>query len=483
MIYQAKKGENLLQVIAKKDSSLDASCAGRGICGKCKIQLVSGNLPFTETEKKRLSKEELDSGIRLACVHMECEQDCTFTLGKDQSGFVISGNSINKYEHRDEDGYAIAVDLGTTTVVMDLIHLKTGTVEKEITFVNPQKIYGADVITRVDYSMKNGVKVLQSVLLAKMEEAILSFECSQICRMCVCGNAVMTHIFMGEDPTSIAQAPYVCKVKEYVEIESTQFFNTPYLFTVQVLPPMSAYVGSDIVMDVYESQMMKKEKVMLIDLGTNGEIVLVKDDCLYASSAACGPAFESGNMECGSGAVAGAVNKVYYEDGWKYTTIQGQTPHGVCGSGYMSWISSALKQGLIEENGWMEEDIWLDDSIVLSQKDVREFQLAKSAIASACEVLCMKAGIDYSSVDSLLIAGGFGNYVDKNDLAVLGIIPEQLLSKVTIIGNSAIRGCCRYAIMQDLDHLKTMISKSKVIGLASEIEFTERFMMNIMFMK
>lgn len=480
-MYKAKKGENLWLSLAQAHSSLEASCGGRGTCGKCKIQVIDGNLPPTKTELKKLSEKEIRQNIRLACLHPSIEEEITFTLWQENRGFVISGNSVNVYPCKQEKGHAIAMDIGTTTVVMNLLNLETGEVEKEISFLNPQKIYGADVISRVDAVRVHGIKPIQQILLSKIEEAILAFACKDIVRMSVCGNAVMTHLFMGEDPSSIAQAPYTCKITEYVEISSKALFTNVEEFVVQVLPPISAYVGSDIVMDLYEEDFMQYDNCLLIDLGTNGEIALIKDGKLYVSSAACGPAFEGGNMTCGCGACEGAIDKVSYDIEWHYTTIQDKKACGVCGSGYMSWIACALEHGLIEESGFMEEEISLNEDIVLTQKDIREFQLAKSAIAAACEVLCYKANIAYKEVKQLLIAGGFGTHVNKKDLAVLGIIPMPLLSCLRTIGNSAIRGCCRYAIMQDKEKMLAYIAKAETLLLTQETMFTEQFMMNMMF--
>ena len=480
-MYKAKKGENLWLSLAHAHSSLDASCGGRGTCGKCKIQILEGNLPPTQNEIKKLSEKELRQGIRLACLHPLLEEDITFTLVQNNQGFVISGNDVKNYTSKGEKGHAIAIDIGTTTVVMNLLNLENGKVEKEITFLNPQKIYGADVISRVDSVRVQGIDVIQKCLLKKIEEAIHTFNCKDLVRMSVCGNAVMTHLFMGEDPSSIAQAPYTCKVKEYVELSSKTLFEDVDEFVVQVLPPISAYVGSDIVMDLYEEDFMQYENCLLIDLGTNGEIALIKDGNLYVSSAACGPAFEGGNMEYGCGACEGAIDHVSYDVEWHYTTIKNKKACGVCGSGYMSWISTALQHGFIEESGLMEEDIPLSEEIVLTQKDIREFQLAKSAIAAACEVLCHKANIAYKDVKQLLIAGGFGTHVNKHDLAVLGIIPMQLLSNLKTLGNSAIRGCCKYAIEQDYEKMMSYIQKAETLLLTQEKEFTDLFMMNMMF--
>lgn len=479
-MYKAKKGDSLLLSLAKAHSSLDAFCGGRGTCGKCKIKLVDGNLTPTDTEIKKLTKSEIEQGVRLACLHTCIEEDVSFVLVQDNSNFVIEGNKEVQYPTSDEEGYVVAVDIGTTTVVMDLLHLQSGKVEKEIRFMNPQKLYGADVISRVDSVRVHGVKAIQSILLDKMEEALHTFH-TPIKRMSVCGNAVMTHLFLGADPSSIAQAPYTCVVNEYVEVSSKTLFPSIDEFVVQVLPPISAFVGSDIVMDLYDTKMLEEENTLLIDLGTNGEIALVKDGKLLVSSAACGPAFEGGNMSCGCGAIAGAIDHASFKQSWHYTTILNKKPCGICGSGYMAMISSCLENGFIDETGFMEEDIELYENVVLTQKDIREFQLAKSAIASACKILCINGNAEYKEIKKLYIAGGFGTHINKYDLAVLGIIPRSLLPRLVTLGNSAIRGCCRYAILQEKEEMLSIVQKGETINLAMDPKFSDEFMLNMMF--
>ena len=313
-----------------------------------------------------------------------------------------------------------------------------------------------------------------------MEEALHTFN-TKIKRMSVCGNAVMTHLFLGADPSSIAQAPYTCKVKEYVEVSSKTLFPSIDAFVVQVLPPISAFVGSDIVMDLFDTKMLEEENTLLIDLGTNGEIALVKDGKLLVSSAACGPAFEGGNMSCGCGAIAGAVDYASFKQGWHYTTILNKKPCGICGSGYMAMIASALENGFIDETGFMEEDQELYENVVLTKKDIREFQLAKSAIASACKILCINGNAEYKEIKKLYIAGGFGTHINKYDLATLGIIPRSLLPRLVTLGNSAIRGCCRYAILQEKEEMLSIVNKGETINLAMDPKFSEEFMINMMF--
>ena len=472
--YHAKKGEDLLTCGA----SVDASCGGKQTGGKCRIKLISGFLPIGRTEEQKLTAEERRAGVRLACCHRRCEEDCVFAVVDEAETFQISGSRDVCFSAHGEKGYALAADLGTTTVVMELIDLEKGKILKEYTFTNPQKSFGADVITRVSWIQRTGVRELQRVLLDKMKDIVQSIP-HPIKRMTVCGNPVMTHIFMGVDPAPLAMAPFACPVKEYTEISLDGF-----PFPVQVLPPISAYVGSDIVMGIYDVRQIQKDLSLLLDLGTNGEMVLCKDGRLYCTSAACGPAFEGGNMSCGQGAAAGAIDEFFYNDGiWNYHTIQEKEATGICGSGYMSLLALAVKHGFIDAGGYMEKELIFHPRAKLSQRDVREFQLAKSAIAAALVCLCRFRETAFEEIRVLYLAGGFGAGVKLQNLFDLGILPVYLRDKVKVIGNSAVHGCVSYAINQDRDVLETIIGRSQSLLLANNRIFSEQFMANMMFVQ
>lgn len=467
--YRVRKGEAA--------DFLAADCGGKGTCGKCRIRLTEGFLPVSETERARLTEEEIRAGIRLACCHRVWESDCCVERDSRDAGFQISGCDGMLLSPGSEDGYALAVDLGTTTVVMELVDLRRGQIVREYAFVNPQRQYGADVISRIAAAASLGAEHLRQALLDKMAEIVRTISCP-VKRMTVCGNPAMTHIFMGVDPAPIAAAPYRCPVTEYREIRLP-----PFPFPVQILPPISAYVGSDIVAGLYELGLWKEGTSLLIDLGTNGEVALCKDGRIFCTSAACGPVFEGGNMSCGQGAAAGAVDVVRFDGSWHWHTIGEKAVTGVCGSGYISWIARAVERGFITEGGYMEEDLALHPRARLTQKDVREFQLAKSAMASALICLCQEQEIGLEEIGALHLAGGFGMHVRSEDLFAVGMLPAVLQSRVKAVGNSAVRGCVRYALSQDQKALGEITGHSQSLLLAGNRNFSERFMENMMFLQ
>ncbi len=477
--YTVLKGTHFWEE-SKKHILTFANCGGRGICGKCMIRVHSGKLPICDRERKLLSETQLQDGIRLACMHGICEEDIVYSVIHDDATFHITGSDDSCFASLNEEGYAMAVDIGTTTVVMTLLDLKLGKIVEEHRFINPQTMYGADVISRIESARIEGIIPIQKVLLDEMQK-VLTSSIYPMKRMCVCGNAVMTHLFMGADPSSIAKAPYTCKINDFVRFSSSTLFSLPYDFEIQVLPPISAYVGSDVVMDIYACKQSSYENSLLIDLGTNGEISLYHDGQYYVSSAACGPAFEGGNMQCGLGAVYGAIDHVHYDHEWKYTTIHKEKACGICGSGYMSWIAEALRHHFVDESGYLEQSLCIHENVILTQKDIREFQLAKSAIRAAYMTLCESIPIDCDAIQRVFLAGGFSPHVCIEDLCTLGILPNVLASKVTILGNSALKGICQYAIMQDKHHLDEIIHCSHSVLLASNPKFNALFMEHMMF--
>ncbi len=477
------KHENLYDAIMRDSSfEIQAPCGGNHRCGKCKIRVMQGNLPIHDAERRHLSEEELLLGVRLACAHPDCEDDCVCEPYREHVSYTICSIHEETFESVKEEGFAVALDIGTTTIAAVLIDLYEGKILREKTFLNPQSRYGADVITRIAQTAKIGIEPLQSILVKKIEKELASFDGYAWKRMCVCGNPTMMHLFAGVDPSSIGQAPYRCTLDTYKELPGQQLFpNWKHRFVIQLLPPISAYVGSDVVMGLYSTQIMKQDKTKaLIDLGTNGEMALYHDHRLYVTSAACGPAFEGGNMSCGSGAVSGALCRSGYDEKWYYETLEQAPACGICGSGYLSIFHQALDNGLLEPDGYLAKELFFHPKAVVNQKDVREFQLAKASVIAAFLCMCRHASISVSAIEELYIAGGFGKYAQPQDLVALGILPDKLSGRLHVLGNSALRGTCQYAIYQDIESIEDIRNRSESLLLAGDELFTQLFMEHMM---
>lgn len=483
-MHKILKHENLYERIIQNPAfNVQSPCGGNHVCGKCRVRILEGNLPITALERKHIQDEDLQKGIRLACEHTDCEEECLIASAMETSSYSICTLNEISFPAMDEDGYAIALDIGTTTVAGVLLGLKDGSVIDKFAFLNPQSVYGSDVITRIASCNSYGVSVLQKCLLTELEKQLLRFDNYEIKRMVVCGNPTMMHIFAGVDPYSLGVAPYTCTLKKYQEILSTSLFNKlQHSFIIQLLPPISAYVGSDIVMGVYSTRLWEQDGISaFLDLGTNGEMALYKDRRFYVTSAACGPAFEGGNTSCGIGAVDGAICNSRYNGRWHYETLENGDVSGICGSGFLSILHEALKHNLVEDNGYLGETLMIHPYARVEQKDVREFQLAKSAIASAFLCMCQHADITTHDIKRLYIAGGFGKYANTNDLVMLGLLPHSLKDRLETIGNSALRGSCIYALQQDDIVMHDIIHQTESLLLANDPMFSDLFMKHMMF--
>ena len=234
-------------------------------------------------------------------------------------------------------------------------------------------------------------------------------------------------------------------------------------------------------MGIYAQDMEKtKQSSLLLDLGTNGELALYHEGMLSVSSAACGPAFEGGNMSCGCGAVTGAVSEVRWENGFRLQTIHDGKPVGICGSGYLSLISCLLTASLLDVSGYLNQQVTLFDGLLLTQKDVRECQLAKAAIAAALERVCAGAQCSYEQIEAVYLAGGFGRHLHVEDLCITGILPTALKQAVRISGNTALKGCCRYALEQNRTRMELLCKNGHCILLASDTGFSDAFISHML---
>jgi uncharacterized 2Fe-2S/4Fe-4S cluster protein (DUF4445 family) len=244
-------------------------------------------------------------------------------------------------------------------------------------------------------------------------------------------------------------------------------------------PCVAGYVGADTVAAAVACGMDKPGEIaLLMDIGTNGEMVLRTDKGLWCCSAAAGPAFEGAHIKCGSGAVEGAIDSVKIVDGKvQITTIAGKKPVSICGSGIVSAIAEMLKAEMIDETGYLEdEELELAENIVICQKDVREVQLAKAAIAAGIQILAEEAGIEIEDIETMYLAGGFGSYINKRSACEMGLIPMELIDRIKSVGNAA--GSGAKMLVADVNAVKRsedMRRRMKYIELSASADFQERF--------
>ena len=407
-------------------------------------------------------------------------------------------------------GYAVAVDIGTTTMVAYLIDLATGAQIANASMLNPQRPYGGDVITRAEYTSQNegGADLMAKLVREAIRDMTLKMltenglEAASVRHIALVGNTVMMHLLAGLEVKYIAQLPFVPVYARAMHIAAGEL-DLPFENAIVTLAPcVSGYVGADTIAALLACDMDKREGMsLMIDIGTNGEIALGGAEKMFCCSAAAGPAFEGAHIRCGSGAVTGSIDRVQIKDGEvNVTTIGGAKAASICGSGIVDAIAQMLDAGIIDETGRIDEDeipegyedclfetdgglsFRLTDDVYICQKDVREVQLAKSAIAAGIEILLDEAGIRMKDVQALYLAGGFGNFIDRESACKIGLLPAELLEKIKPIGNGAGTGARRMVLeQQSLVRAEELHSRMKYIELSARADFQELFAENMLF--
>ncbi len=381
--------------------------------------------------------------------------------------------------------YGAAVDLGTTTVVLKLYSAE-GECVGQASALNPQRLFSSDIIGRIGEVLKGNGELLQqqitdcidSLLATSCEIAGIK-KCS-VNRMVITGNTAMLYLLTGRNPVSISRFPFKadCLFGEWIEFLGIKTYLTPCI---------SAFVGGDTVSALlYADIISKNETALLCDIGTNGEMALYKNGSLFVTSVAAGPAFEGGEISCGCAGTFGAVYRVWAEDGKIYSHTIGNKPAtGICGSGLIDAVSAFLESGDIDTEGTVLHPLVIKASgkdIFLNQKDIRVFQLAKSAVAAGIECMLSRTGTDAADINTLYLSGAFGVKTDTQSAVNIGLFPKVLINKVRFIGNGALNG----AVQMLLDNsytfaAKDLAAKAKTLFLGGSTDFNDAFIRNLKF--
>lgn len=470
-------GENLLGLLLREQIFVEDPCGGKGICGKCKVRVISGTTSeMTEEEAAFLKPEEQNAGVRLACLTTAEGEIEVETLQAEREHHVLTSGYLPEFEREfREQGLGVIVDIGTTTVVLSLIDLTDGKELANASGINAQKQYGLDVLTRITYEYENpesGARKLQSAIvdsLNKMIEEVCQSagrDKSEILEIHVAANCTMMHMLLGVDARSIGRAPYQPVFLEGRVIQAKEIglccADDAKLYT---LPHVSAYIGADIVAGAYVCGLHNEQKnVLFIDIGTNGEIVLASKGRLYTCSCAAGPALEGMNISSGMRAAVGAVEDVKItEKGVQLKTIGEVQADGICGSGILSVVKELVRIGLVKRSGVFikperlsTEDyrrellrvkgasrefiLQKEPYLAVTQSDVRQVQLAKGAILSGFRALMKRAQIEMEELDQVMIAGQFGAHLPADSLIGIGLLPRSVKEKLVYVGNSSKTG-------------------------------------------
>lgn len=415
------------------------------------------------------------------------EKDCLLGLGTDDSS------------------YGLIVDIGTTTVAVLLINTKTKQIVSALGRQNAQAPYGADVISRIHQEMewhnngRQGKNPLQQAICSQinsmLKQLLADNSLQDVDFICFTGNTTMMHMLAGVSCEFISKAPFIPVFMQEKRVHAREFAIESDA-VCYMMPSISSYVGADIAASLLAAGAHHPQKpFVLIDLGTNAEIVLSWDNKFLSCSAAAGPCFEGATLSCGMAGQRGAIDKIIPEnDGFKVSVIGNAPAQGICGSGVLDALAFLLDKAVVDETGRMDDEnvpfamhikddcFYLTDSVFLSQKDVREVQLAKAAVRAGIDVLLMEAGLTFDDISTLYLAGGFGSALRKESATRIGLIPEQLKDKVHVLGNGASFGALRYMTEKGAkESVGSIIEKMRYIELSSHAGFSDSYVENMIF--
>lgn len=428
-----------------------------------------------------------------------------------------SGNTVSR-------NYGVAVDIGTTTIAAYLYDLNDMEMISVASMLNPQKKYGADVISRIEYSSRspeNQSEMSQIIrnalngLIRQMADAA-GIQPGDIYAVTVAGNTTMLHLLLELPSANIASAPFIPVLLSGLVLSPSDVNMdiNPY-GRVFILPSVSAYIGADTTAAVLSTGIHKKDDIsLLVDIGTNGEIVIGNRSFLYACSTAAGPAFEGANISCGIGSIDGAINRVSVSDSGilEIQTIGGYKPVGICGSGLIDAVACMLRIGVMDETGRiLDEDelpgnagIYADrlievnsqpafllvpagetghnENIYITQKDIRELQNAKAAIAAGINILISETGSDVCDIKNVYLSGGFGSFIDIDSAVTIGLLPGELSERTRPVGNAAGAGAITALLSETkLAEIIEIADRIKYLELSARPDFTYHYAENMFF--
>ena len=491
-------GSTLLQVLRAGGFPLSAPCGGKGVCGKCLVQLEQGCRRQTVSACKTVLTEDCSVLLPSGDDSITWNAPSSAAFASDSGSAAPSVGACATASTASPAASAAscpvwagqplgaAVDLGSTTVALSLLSLSTGSRLSSVSRWNAQQSYGADVISRISYCMEasDGLSRL-SALIRDQLYAMLQEACSAcgapvsaIKEMFLAGNTVMQHLFAGLSPVSIASAPFT-PLSLFRGAAPCDLHGIP----VHLAPCVAGYVGGDITSGILASGICRRDQtVLFIDIGTNGEMALWHAGRLTACAVASGPAFEGANISCGMPAAKGAVSSVTLESGQlSYSVIGGGEALGLCGSGLLDLVSCLLSLGVIDESGCLdsvEDDplYQLSPRVTLTQKDIRQLQLAKAAVAAGIRTLLEEAQLNASALNSVVLAGGFGNRLRPESAIRIGMLPQEFAGKVLPAGNTSLAGA-ELALLRPSarDELAQLSASCVYKELSTDAAFTSRF--------
>jgi uncharacterized 2Fe-2S/4Fe-4S cluster protein (DUF4445 family) len=516
----------LLQAAVQAGLLLETPCGGGGVCAKCRVQIRSGDAA-TGGSSHRLSPADLDRGWRLACgtkvngpLVVEIPAS---SLTRHLDAILIDGDPITVRRDAHTTGkLGIAFDLGTTTVAGVLFNLHTGLERATHAVMNRQLSLGDDVISRISAVRSDATALarLQKLAVDTLNDIVrtLCEACGEdpqaLYRLTVAGNTTMQQLLLGLDPSPLGEKPFTPAFLEAQTVNASRLgLLTHRDATLAVFPQIGGFVGGDTVAGLLASHFdTLTQPTLLVDIGTNGEIALLHGGAIYAASTAAGPAFEGARISQGMRATAGAIDQVWLHNGdLRYHVIGDIEPQGLCGSALVDTAAILLRLGLVDTTGSLNlpetgskplsealarrlvegergnafvlaYDRNGSACVTLTQQDIRELQLASGAIRAGIEALLHKASLPASSLDSILLAGGFGNYIRRENALRIGLLPPLHYLSIRFIGNASLTGAKRALLAQtEFARAQALRARCMHVELASEPHFTDLFMEHMFF--
>lgn len=492
-IFCSAEGISLLDALRQNGYALSAPCGGQGRCGHCTVQLTQNG--HTQTV--------------LACKTIVCG-DCAVSLEGGQGGAIAQASALAAPVAVTRSGYGAAVDLGTTTIAVQLYDLATGQLLATTAAWNAQAAYGADVITRAQYTMQqpDGLLRLKAVLHNQILQLITDL-CgqagiapAQVTTGVLAGNTVLQHLFAGLPPASIAAAPYT-PLTRFADVSPLPLDGLPTLqFTL--CPCVSGFVGGDIVAGLLAAQPLLQGTVLFLDIGTNGEMVLFDHGQFLCCSAACGPAFEGAEISCGMQGSPGAICRAALQNRQlTVQTVENAPAKGICGSGLIDLLAALLEAGLVDGTGrllppeeapagyetYLGEDadengifyLTADHAVSLTAADVRKLQLAKAAVAAGIQLLLEAAHKTAAQLDAILLAGGFGQQLSPAAARRIGLLPAGA-APITPLGNTALAGAAQLLLQPGrIAQATALAARCRHIELAGNPKFNQCYMEQMLF--
>ncbi|MBN1299220.1 MAG: DUF4445 domain-containing protein, partial [Actinobacteria bacterium] len=502
---EIEPGKSIMEHIKKAGGiEIFSECGGIGVCGSDIVRIESGLdllSPLSISEQKFLKKGKLKKNQRLACqakiiddkndivlfisnigtytvladiIKRDTELD-PFVYSNGQDVFYFPDKKIDKYKG---SILGLAIDIGTTTVVMQVINLENGdNVGSPIAFKNPQIAYGNDVITRIGYTINNkgGLQELQESVVSAINENIKELESglglisgeisNSIYDAVVVGNSTMKNIFFGRDVKSLGLVPFEAADKSPVLINSNKL-GLEINGNGMVYGPaiIGGHAGADCLADVVATRIyLSPEISMIIDIGTNGEVAIGNDKKIMTASCAAGGAYEGYQISCGTGAIAGAITELNIDKGKiSYSTIGNKPPVGICGSGVIDLLAQLYKSKIMNERTRINKPFNIYKNMYITQEDINQLIIAKAGLRTDQDLLIKYFGVSAIDVDKIYLAGAFGNYMNIENAIAIGLLPGIEKQKFIRFGNGALAGAIDMLISRKIRNDSEKLAKSIV---------------------